>query len=214
MTSRRLLLIASLAAVLFPGHEAFARCEPKHTLKIVVSVEDAELPADHFSRRPKTIYRSGRMLGRVEEEPNASTGRHMLVVVNGADLWIVNLADKTGQHAVDPGPSLAFRAPVVGDVESEYWNNFEFGCELPFMQAVGTEKSAAPGSDERVYEHAKEGTTVQLVSVKGIPRRVTIETTDRRFAFVYHSFEQLTNADPALFEKPPGITFTEATPSP
>lgn len=213
MLARRLFLAASFVAALFCGDAAFARCEPKHTLKIVVSVEDDALPADHFSRRPKTIYRSGRLFGRVEEELNPHNGRHMLVVVNAADLWIVNLADKTGQHAIDPGPSLSFRAPIVGDVDSDYWSNFEFGCELPFMQAVGTEKPATPGSDERVYEHSKEGATVQLVSVKGIPKRVSIETKERKLAFVYHSFEQITNADPALFERPSGIAFIEATPS-
>jgi hypothetical protein len=213
MTSRRLFVAALLAVALIRSDAALARCEPKHTLKIVVSVEDANLPDDHFTKRPKTIYRSGRLFGRVEEEPNPITGRHMLVVVNAADLWIVNLADKSGQHAIDPGPSLSFRAPIVGDVDSEYWNNFEFGCEVPFMQAVGTETTAADAtSGERVYEHTKEGATVQLVAVKGIPKRVTIETKERKFAFVYQSFEQLTNADPALFEKPSGITFTEATP--
>ncbi len=193
--------------------EAFAKCAPVRTLRIVTTVDDAQMEPGHFARRPKVMYRLGEKYGRIEEELNPASGLHLLIVINEPDMWMVNLADKTGQHAVDEGPTFIFRAPIIGDLSSEYWNKFEFGCEVPFMQAVKASKREDARSGTTTYEHQAEGVTVALVTSKtGIPQRVTITNADGTYAFVYQSFEQLDNADTRLFDRPAGIKFTEAVP--
>ncbi len=207
----RVLPVLVAALSLIPAVDAFAKCSPHKTMRIVMRFDAPELPADHFARKPKTLYRLGEKYGRIEEEPNPETGLHLLIVVNEPDLWMVNRADKTGQHAVDPGPTLAFGAPIAGDVKSEYWNNFEFGCEVPFMNSVKDVRKSVDGAGNVLYEHEAEDVKASLlVGTNGIPRRVTIVTGESTFGYIYDVYEQSSDADTRPFERPEGIRFTEA----
>jgi hypothetical protein len=207
----RVLAACILALGLLLPTPASARCAPKQTLRIVYSMDAPDLPKDHFFRQTRTLYRSGDQFGRMEERPNPETGLHLLIVVNGADIWMANRADKTGEHAIDPGPVVAFHAPLIGELKSEYWTNLEFGCEVAFMEAVKSVPRPVEGSDTHVYEHTAEGTTVQLfVGKSGLPERANVQTKDETFSFIYHAYEQITEPDPALFVRPIGIRFTEA----
>ena len=208
---RILLTMAVVIAVSSTARQdVLAKCSPHKTLRIVTRTDDPQLPAEHFARQPKTLYRLGEKYGRMEEKPNPETGLHLLVVVNEPDLWMVNLADKTGQHVVDAGPTFVFHAPVLGDIKSEYWNNFEYGCEVPFMRAAKPVRRTVNEAGNTVYEHTAEGITASLTaSPEDIPRRMTITTDEGSFSFVYDVFEQLDNADTTLFTRPPGIAWTE-----
>lgn len=206
----RPLAIFLLALGVFLPTPARARCAPKHTLRIVYSMDAPDMPKDHFFRQTRTLYRSGDQLGRMEERPNPETRLHLLIVVNGADIWMANRADKTGEHTIDPGPVIAFHAPLIGDLKSELWKNLELGCEVAFMEAVKSVPRPVEGTGGRVYEHTAEGVTVQLfVSKDGLPERANIKTKDETFSFVYHAYEQITEPDPNLFVKPIGIRFNE-----
>jgi hypothetical protein len=192
----------------------YAKCAPKHVLKIVMTADFAGAAANDFVKTPKTLYRSGETLGRIEEAKNPETGMHLLMVVNEPDLWMVDLSDMTGQHAVDPGPSLVFRAPILNNIKSKYWNNFEFGCEVPFMNAVGS-KPVETENGGRLYTHAHEGVTAKLfVDKNDIPQRVELVSPDIEFAVAYRSFEELRDAPADLFAKPAGVTFVEANETP
>jgi hypothetical protein len=203
---QRLLLVA--AVVLF-AFDARAKCAPKYVLRIVTAIEQPDLPADHFARVPKTLYRSGETMARLEEEKNPATGTHLLIVINEPDIWMVNRADMTGQHALDSGPTYVFHAPALGTIESKLWTNLELGCEVPFMKAVGSEPKSLPNGG-RVYEHSAEGVSVRLfVTNTDIPTRLEATGPDLDLAIVYKAFEQLRDAPRTLFEKPAGVTFEE-----
>jgi hypothetical protein len=192
-----ILRAVALSVLVLAPASLYAKCAPKHVLKIVVAV------ADH----PRTIYRSGERMGRVEQET-------MLFVVNEPDIWVVNRNDMTGQHMIDEGPELVFGAPILDNIESKYWNNFEFGCEVPFMEAVGSEP--VPTEDGgRLYEHTAEGVTAKLfVHKNGLPRRVELSGKHTPIALDYRSFEELRDAPPDLFTKPTGVKFVEANETP
>ena len=64
--------------------------------------------------QPKVLYRSGRLHLRDEQPPDPDQGRHMLVVVSAPDVWIVNRADATGRHFVDPDPTPGVHAGRSG----------------------------------------------------------------------------------------------------
>lgn len=205
----RALTVLALVVVAIVAPPLVAKCVPKHTLRIVMRYDAPEVPKDHFIRKPKTLYRSGQTLGRMEEEQNRETGIQLLVVVNGADLWMVNLLTKTGEHAIDPDPTPAFRAPIIGDMKSEYWNNFEFGCEVPFMEAAGATKTKIDGG--LLYEHSHDGATARLtVSERGLPKHVAVTKGDTEFSFLYDAYEQIIEPDATLFTKPAGVRFTES----
>ncbi|HEX2832534.1 MAG TPA: hypothetical protein VHW00_05945 [Thermoanaerobaculia bacterium] len=207
----RLRVLAVLILVVAVGiaPPLVAKCVPKHTLRIVMRYDGPDVPKDHFIRQPKTLYRSGETLGRMEEEANRETGIRLLVVVNGADLWMVNLMTNTGEHAIDPDPTPAFRAPIIGDMKSDYWNNFEFGCEVPFMESAGATKTKIDGGT--LYEHTHDGATARLtVSERGLPKHVSVTKGDTEFSFVYDAYEQIVEPNPTLFAKPAGVRFTEA----
>jgi hypothetical protein len=186
----------------------YAKCAPKYVLRIVIAAAGgADIPP--FALRPKTIYRSGERLGRVEEEKNPESGLHLLVVVNEPDVWIVNRSDMTGQHGVDAGPSFLFRAPIVPSLTSDYWKNFELGCEVPFMKAAGSESVAVEGGG-RMFTHRAEGITARLyVDGKDVPTRVEVAGPDLELAIVYRAFEELRDAPADLFAKPAGVKFVE-----
>jgi hypothetical protein len=205
-------VLRALAAafVLALSFEAAAKCAPKNVLKIVFAYEAPEMPADSFGAKPRTLYRLGDKLGRMEEMPNPETGLHLLVVVNGEDIWMVNRNDRAGEHSIDPGPSIGFHAPVISSVDSEYWRDFEMGCEIAFMTAAGATVSETPAG--KVYEHSKENITARLFTDKsGIPARVQFSGAGNDFAVVYKSFEEVPDAPRDLFAKPAGVTFTERT---
>ena len=195
-----ILRVVALSVLVLAPAGLHAKCAPKYVLKIVVANEgDVDLT--------RTLYRSGERLGRLETQ-------NQLFVVNEPDIWVVNKSDTSGQHMVDPGPVLEFRAPILDNIESEYWNNFEFGCEVPFMKAVGS--TPVPTEDGgTMYEHTAEGVIAKLfVHENGLPRRVELSGTQKPFALIYRSFEELRDAPADLFTKPAGVKFVEASETP
>lgn len=173
-------------------------------------IEQPDAAPDSFAAAPRTLYRTGELLGRIEEPPNAETGLYLLFIVNGADVWVVDRNARTGQHMVDPGPDLGFVAPIVSEsTKSEYWNNFEYGCEVPFMKAVGAVPREMPDGGQ-LYVHSKEGITVRLLTAKnGNPARIELSGPGNDFSVAYKVFEEVPDAPADLFAKPAGVEFTE-----
>ena len=86
--------------------------EPSMT-KIVSRIISDSVPEGSFASKPKTLYRAGNKYSRTEEELDVENNLHALLIVNEPDTWMINLADKTARHIVDPGPTFNFRAPIV-----------------------------------------------------------------------------------------------------
>jgi hypothetical protein len=204
-----------LVALLLPwtAHAADKVCAPPGLFKAVTSMEAPDVPEGHFFGVPKTLYRSGDKLGRVEEAKNPQTGLHLLVVVSDPDVWIVDLAGKRGRYVRDPGPTYIFRARIFseGTVKSAFIRAFEIGCELQWLREAGAKSAATT--------HAKLGKVNRLEFSEGAESLVVFERSGRplRMEFLtegklvlamnYHSYETGLQAQPALFARPQGIPF-------
>ena len=91
---------------------ALAQDVPKTMTKITVQLDGTEVPQDSFARKPKTIYRAGNTYCRIEEPPDAEHNIHGLLIVNEPNAWMVNLANKTAQQTLDPGPTFNCHLPI------------------------------------------------------------------------------------------------------
>jgi hypothetical protein len=201
---------AALAFLLLLAIPSYAGCVPKRVLHVVMRIDDPALPADHFARKPRTVYRLGNHYGLVEEAYDPDRKLQLRVVVSEPDVWMANLADHSGQHMIDPGPSIDFHAPVLDAVDSKHWRQMEIGCEVPYMKAV---KAAVAPSDDggKQYTHSAEGTTVVLtVDRNEIPKRVDISGAKGKYSMIYDTYEMLDDASPARFAKPQDVEFVEA----
>ena len=198
-----------LLLILLCAKMLHAKCVPLKVLRVVTVFESAKAPEGSFARKPKTLYRLGEKYGRMEEELDEERNTRGLIVVNEPDVWMVNLADHTGRHIVDTGDTIVFHAPLVDQAQSKLWSQFEFGCEVEFMKAVGAEAEKLAGGETR-YTHSAEGVTVSLlVKADGKPARVDIQTKEEPYTLRYLAFETVDEPPASLFTKPQGIRFTE-----
>ena len=91
---------------------ALAQDTPKTMNRITVQLDGSEVPQNNLARKPKTIYRAGSTYCRVEEAPDPEHNIRGLLIVNEPNAWMVNLATKTAQHTVDPGPTFNCHLPI------------------------------------------------------------------------------------------------------
>jgi hypothetical protein len=182
-------------------------------LKVVTTTEAPNLPANHFHRVPKTLYRVGEKQGRLEEALNPERGVHLLIIVNEPDLWMVNLAEGQGRYIRDPGPTFYFRARLFGDaaVTSAFIRSLEIGCELAWLREAGVKpeqvKHPTLGSVNK-FEFKEGSERVVLFERKGKPLRVELfGASGWIMAMNYLSYETNLKLNPKLFTKPEGITF-------
>ena len=133
-----------LCFTLLLGSLVLAQDAPKTMSRITVQLDGSEVPQNSYARKPKTIYRAGSTYCRVEEALDPEHDIRGLLIVNEPNAWMVNLATKTAQHFVDPGPSFHCHLPVFsGPVpntsdEVNYAKlGLEFGYELEYFKKMG-----------------------------------------------------------------------------
>jgi hypothetical protein len=208
------LLLASLA---------LAKDASKTMTKITVQLDGSEVPQNSFARKPRTIYRAGNIYCRVEETPDPEHNFQGLLIVNEPDAWTVNLATKTAQHVVDPGPTFQCHLPIFsGPVpntsdEVDYAKlGLEFGFELEFFKKMGATRQA-PGpvlqkQQTIAYILDMGGTRFALFtySPNEFPLLVAHTVGNKGEMFWYSGYGQVP-FDPKLFSKPEGVTIVEAS---
>jgi len=208
------LLLASLA---------LAQDAPKTMNRITVQLDGSEVPQDSFARKPKTIYRAGNTYCRIEEAFDPEHNIRGLLIVNEPNAWIINLATKTAQHTIDPGPTFNCHPPVFsGPVpnapdEVDYSKlRLEFGHELEYFKKMGAVRQD-PGP---VLQ--KQQTIAYLFDISGtrfalftygpneFPLLVAHTVGNKGEMFWYSGYGQVP-FDPKLFSKPEGVTIAEAS---
>src|SRR3974390_1103250 len=208
------LLIASLA---------LAQDAPKTMSKSTVQLDGTEVPQDSFARKPKTIYRAGSAYCRIEEAPDAEHNIHGLLIVNEPNAWMVNLATKTAQHTVDPGPTFNCHLPIFSGAvpntndEVDYAKlGLEFGHELEFFQKMGAVRQA-PGpvlqkQQTTAYFLDMQGTRLALFTYgpNEFPLLVAHTVGKKGEMYWYSGYGQI-SFDPTLFAKPDGVVISEAS---
>lgn len=207
-----------LAFVLLVTADAFAECAPSKLLRIVSRPESADIPSDSFAALPKTVYRLGTKYVRVEELPDPANKIHGLVVTSAPDNWIVNLADHTGRHIVDPDPNGEVHVPLFppgsfGGFPKEL-SGIEMGCEAAFFDSLKSPKRVLKGQGIEKVQQAVGVENWKLVLVRSSdssPPEIlfVFRGEDIVYALRYLSYEELPETDMKLFSKPEGIEFSE-----
>ena len=189
-------------------------CAPTAMLRVVTAQDVPNVPATHFVRVPKTLYRYGDGLGRVEEALNPETGLHLLIVVAEPHVWMADRASGQGKYVKDPGPTYFFRARIFGDptIQSAFINSLEFGCETTWLAGAGAVrtqvKHPALGVADRL-EYREGHEAVYLYLRTGRPVRLEVHRSGRLYvALDYLQYEPDLPLNRALFEQPAGIQFS------
>ena len=163
-------LVLIIAALLVSAQAWAADCTPEQLVRIRFSTLLPGGNPQSFAAQPKTLYRQGAKYGRIEELPDLLRGVHQLIVVSEPDIWVVNLAKRTGQHLVDPGPTFFFRAPLMTEKGSPFFTGLEFGCEIDYVKATGATQTRT-GNGAAQYL-ATQGTESIVVSTTAGTDRV------------------------------------------
>lgn len=207
---RALVVVMILAG----GNLAMAECAPEKMIKIVFRDATPGIPPESFAAQPKILYRLGSHYQRMEEAPDRENGIHGLIVSNKRDHWMVNLADKTGQHIVDTAESYDSHAPILGGPGTPF-AEFEFGCEVGYMRAQGIKPTPAVVGERNLlqYEHSAGELTVRLMVIAetGVPDAIGL-FQDRELVYFlrYVVYEPGLETNASLFERPSGISYVEA----
>lgn len=194
-----------------------AECAPEKMVRIVMRQEIPAPPPDSFAAKSRTLYRHGAKLGRMEEQLNPQTGVKSLIVVNAPDVWMADLADKTGRHMKDPAPVPRFRAPILLGTEGlpEPLLSFEFGCEIAFMEASGRRVQEKIKIGDALFDRydAANGrfSAVLLRNVEtGTPAAAGVyKDGELDYLVRYLEYDGAMPPDKSLFEKPGEIVFGE-----
>ncbi|MFZ5718150.1 MAG: hypothetical protein ACOY5Y_01650 [Pseudomonadota bacterium] len=108
-------------------------CAPEKLFRTVVRNISPGLPASASAAQPRRLWRQGAHFLRSEEDIDPVRGDQRVVVVAEPDVWVVNLADRTARHSIDPGPELVVRAPILPLGSPPELMKLEFGCEREFL---------------------------------------------------------------------------------
>jgi hypothetical protein len=184
-------------------------------IKIVTKDISPEVTEGSFASCPKTLYLFGDKQGRLEECPDSAMGLHMLVVYNNGDIWMANLFDNSGQHSIDPGPKIAFSAPVFATTiygnTNDTLDNFVYGKEIAFLKAIGAKVENLSPVIQKFYFSAGGYSISYYVYIRNnFPYRAAIFKNNMLIQAIEY-LEYATNlvSDKKLFEKPEGIDFKE-----
>ena len=213
----KLALIPTLILTLADG--SADRCVPTGVVRIETVDASPDLPQGSFARKPKVLYRSGRLYARIEEAADSENGIHGLIVVSAPDSWMVNLADNSGQHVIDKDPEPGVRAPVFppqsqpADFPKEFLD-LDLGCELAFFGRLHAEQSPHQVGAVALTKHVLTRGIWRLTLVTGptdgTPQALLLSKAGKvSFVLKYVSYTQRSDVDPSLFQKPTGIRFED-----
>ena len=191
----------------------WADCAPEKMVKIVTR-DVRPAVAGTWAAAPKTLYRWGTHYARLEETPDTKNGIHGLLVSNNRDHWMVNLTTSTGQHIVDTADSFDTHAPILGRTGSPLVE-LEFGCELEFMKSQGIKpvETTVENRSFLQYKVEADGIAIHLLVDPHTEQPWAVEVLENHEPTVqirYDSYEAGLKPDPALFERPAGIVYTDA----
>jgi hypothetical protein len=110
-------------------------CAPPKLFKATIRNVSPGLAAADRAAQPRQLWRLGDKFLRSEESPDPVRGDLPIVIISEPDIWTINRATRQGRHAIDPGPTLNVRAPILPPVPGlpAPMRGLEFGCEPVFV---------------------------------------------------------------------------------
>jgi len=168
-------------------------------LKIVSSNISPDVKAGSFASKPRTVYRQGAYLARVEEVDDPVDRVHMVVIRSHSEGWTVDLRNKVARHS--QGLPEEVRVPVipVGPLAA-----LEFGHELEFMRSHKVQLK------QGVYLYRQDPYQVRLLVKGGKP--ALLEASEKGKLLLRLRYDQYLSglpANPGLFQVPAGFQMTE-----
>ncbi|HEU5350287.1 MAG TPA: hypothetical protein VFU55_01720 [Terracidiphilus sp.] len=219
---KRAAIFFSLAIGLCGGM-APAQQPPATMTKMEVLIQSPDLPSSSAGVQSKVLYRAGDLDCRIEEQADPAQGTHGLMIIHEPDAWMVNLANKTALHIVNPGPAYRCRMPIFADRlrdmpvdEQKKVGDLEFGREFVFFTDRGATGKPGPvlqGKQTMLYQLQFGASSLALFTVDTppIPLAVVWRRGKTHEAFWYSAYTQIPfNA--SLFAKPSGVIITGAKP--
>lgn len=199
--------------------------EPQMT-KIVTRAIGPAIKTGSFAAQPKTMYLAGKKYARMEEETDVQNRIHELVVINEPDTWLINLADNTGRHVVDPGPTFDVHSPIFWTAKPEgqpdpdkEFKDLEFGSEMQFFRERGAQDVGMRQVEEkncRALALKKGSREVTLLFDPNTSKPCQIDISNEgkpEFSIRYLEYKTGLPFQKSLFEPPKGVTMTEANSS-
>lgn len=190
--------------------------KPANMIHVIAQTTGGDIQAGSFAEKPKTYWRASNRYCRIEEEPDPDNNIHGIVVMNEPDAWLVNLADNTAKHMVDPGPTFNCKLPIFAfDLETakSKIGELEFGHELEFFTANHAELIDGPklSFKTNTYQLTIENATLVLVERADIhaPIMVGLSRGGKTFQVRYLLWEDQLPFDSKLFATPSGMKIEE-----
>jgi len=214
--------ILSLAVVLSASLAAQQTAPPKTMTKMEVIRQSADAPEGSFAAKPRVIYRAGTQFGRIEEAPDPERGIHGVAIIAEPEFWLVNLANKTAKHAVDPGPTFDCTMPIFTNIpgitedQKQQVMALEFGREMEFFKSHGA--TPRPGGVLQTKETTAYKVSFGDVSLglftygtPEIPLGVVWTKGDAHAILWYSGYGEMP-FDLKLFSKPENVKIVDAKP--
>ena len=210
-----LRLAVSVTLVLALPRVAVCAEKPSKMTHAIVQMSGTDISADSFFAKPKTLWRASNQYCRVDEEPDPDKGIHGRLVINEPDAWLINLADNTAKHMLDPGPTFNCRLPIFAmdaEMAKSKIGELEVGRELVFFHANGARLIEGPKLqfETNYYELTIGDSVLRLVERVDIhaPILIGLARGDKEYKARYLLWDEVPfKAD--LFEKPTGVETKE-----
>lgn len=194
-------------------------CAPATLTRMTVREISPGLAAADRRAQPRVIHRLGPDRLRSEEQPDPTRGGETrLTVITEPDIWTINLTTRSGQHAVDPGPTFEVLAPIlpVGPDLPPILRTLEFGCEAAFvaLNAPAPTQSVAWGAgsaNAHVVTVGDQTVALLMDARRKTPLMISYSRQGRAvYAVRYDEFREGLPDRPDLFTPPKGIRLDEA----
>lgn len=167
-------------------------------IKIVTTNTTPGIKPDSFLTRPRTVYRLGNSLARVEEADDPVDKVHMVVIRSHTEGWTIDLRNKVARHSQGLPDTVHVPIFPMGGL-----GDLEFGHELEFMQTHKLE------AKDGAYVYGVEGYVVKLSVADGKPEQFEA-SQDGKVLLRLHYDEYVTGLPekPELFVVPKGFKLT------
>lgn len=198
------------------GHLSYSADTPAKMTHLIAQMDGTGIAEGSFAAKPKTFWRASNKYCRIDEEPDPENGIHGRMIINEPDAWMVNLADKSAQHIVDPGPTFNCKLPIfaLGEkMAKSKIGELEFGHEAEFFRANGAKPIDGPKLSYKTNAYELEIEDFKLVLVERaenhIPAMIGLLQGDKAYKVTYQLWEDQVPFDPEIFAKPVGVSVTE-----
>jgi hypothetical protein len=137
------------------------------------------------------------------------------LIIAEPHLWDINLYDKTGRHAVDPGPTFVAHYPLFVWESSAEILKLEVGREMAFFidrDAKQLSETTIEGVGCRALQLRIENRIITLYIAKAneVPFQIETRGGPHDVTLRYEIYEADLTPDLSKFEPPSGISFIES----